>query len=221
MSFDRCRYQRLYARAKRKGEWRARAAGRRTCPHKSGNHVCGGLLERAVDRHGAIHDWCRLCARREAGICRDCPAPVDGQPRRAIRCGRCKAAAQRRAMARYRDRNRSLLNRRARLAARRQREARAAYKRLWRLANPDKVRAQKRRAAIRNAGTHAARSADWRVKHPGYILRVERRCVACPRPVLGRQKKCDTCKTNHRIQAQGQLAPRRGRGRQTDRECAA
>lgn len=63
-------------------------------------------------------DWC-VHERRRRGICLDCPRPVEGDPRKALRCRGCKLAA------RVASRKRSEARRKAdpaRVAARREQE---------------------------------------------------------------------------------------------------
>src|SRR4051812_37594755 len=56
---------------------------------------CGGILEYSIDTVGRVVEKCPLCERRRAGICRDCPARVEGEVGKALRCARCKREAKR------------------------------------------------------------------------------------------------------------------------------
>lgn len=58
--------------------------------------VCGAELVERRDLIGRLSWDCPACARRAAGICADCPRPVDGVVGRAERCKGCRAAAKRR-----------------------------------------------------------------------------------------------------------------------------
>lgn len=64
---------------------------------RPGGRVCGCVLRFVTDRIGRVHEVCDRCARRKAGICSDCPLPVDGTVGKAERCADCKREAARRA----------------------------------------------------------------------------------------------------------------------------
>lgn len=57
--------------------------------------TCNALLRERVDRFGALTWSCPRCARRKAGICAECPRPVDGIAGRAERCAAHRHAARR------------------------------------------------------------------------------------------------------------------------------
>lgn len=77
-------------REARKRELARRNATASVCQFRMGQGaVCGGRLEDHVDRLGRLFTVCRMCIRREAGICRDCPRPVSGKRLFATRCAEC------------------------------------------------------------------------------------------------------------------------------------
>lgn len=144
------------ATRKRNTEW---ARGRRfaalleqwktatRCPKKMGGGTCDGPLVTRVIEHGQTVIVCAWCERQDAGLCRDCSAPVEGTRRKAVRCGVHKEIAKRRQMNACIKRNHELVLERARTSYHRpdRRAHRNDYKRQWRKANPEKVRAQKKR----------------------------------------------------------------------------
>jgi hypothetical protein len=142
-------------RQRQLAEQRLRA---RTCPRKFGAHgVCGAALDFYVLDGRAVTS-CRACERFERGICRDCPLPVAGKPRKARRCAMHAEAARVAQRRHFRERHRRELNKRAKLVMR-QPEKRArntALKRTWREANPDKVHAAKVRKILGSRRSAAA-----------------------------------------------------------------
>lgn len=140
------------AQRQRDRELARRNAGARTCQRREGRFgVCGGMLATDVDSLGRTVVRCERCERRRRGICRDCPARVYGTVGRALRCARCAECATRESIRRSEQLHKEERRKRALEAyhADAERKARKlAYKRAWRKANPDKVRAQKRREAL-------------------------------------------------------------------------
>jgi hypothetical protein len=186
----------------------------RTCPKRFGKHgVCGAVLVSDTVA-GSLVVSCPACERFARGICRDCPAPVDGKPRHARRCAPCKAKALRAMHDKYVENNHDLVTRRAREYGRQHRQQRADYKRLWRQANPDKVRAQKARGTQRAdymaeyRWTHRVRLANAaRAKRQG--AQKLRTCIACRRVVVThRKRKCTRCKAQSLEMARARLAGR-------------
>jgi hypothetical protein len=145
-----------------------------TCPRKSGAHRCGGRSETYIDRLGRTCVRCLLCVRREAGICRDCPSQVEGRIGSAIRCAVHKKAFRLQCSRRWVKNNaeRVAAKNRARREDPAKREHIRELKRLWRLANPDKVRAQKQRHVERYAkdpnSTYNRYHKRYRTRHAGY-----------------------------------------------------
>jgi hypothetical protein len=131
---------------------RARQA-RRTCPRRFGQYECGGLLDTIVLRGGATAIICPRCTRTNAGICLDCPAPVDGKVRWARRCAVCRHRAVRQCDIKYRSNNLELVRRRDREGRRARRAKAAAACRRWRQNHAPRVaayeaaRSPRRRAA--------------------------------------------------------------------------
>lgn len=201
MTPERRRYARDYARRQHEAEIARRSQGFGTCQRRFGRFaVCGGALTTTVLRDGRTVTSCPRCERFTAGICRDCPAPVAGQVRKARRCGRCKALAIRASLTKYRENNRALVNRRAKRAARLHQQRNADYKRLWRAAHPEQVAAQKRRYMLRQPETVYAYQHEYRKTHRYH--RHVRYCLAgCGTRVTGRVKKCAACKEDVRQSA--------------------
>jgi len=133
------------------------------CPVAS--KFCGGYLE-FTSVAGKVVESCARCDRRRAGICRDCPALVEGYVGKAIRCARCKILRRRenerdrmkgpvihaRKNARYRKKWRTDAAFRER--RRRQRKA-------WMAANPAKVKAMKRRYLLKQPAAYLATQRKW------------------------------------------------------------
>lgn len=199
MTFDRKRYARLYARRQRAAKLDAERRERDTCPRRMGPGVCGGKLDwkRAGDR-----SWkrsCPRCERREAGICQDCDRPVEGTILKALRCAEHKHARMLEHGAAFVKKHYAKVRKKWRRYHKRVAQQKAAYKRLWRKANPEKVKAQKRREALR-------RNAHTYEYHRAYRMAAEiegrNRYRVGPRPCLGgcgvivagRAKKCQDCK---------------------------
>jgi hypothetical protein len=231
-SFDRRTYFREWARRKRAKRLAAQRMSRRTCPRRFGRSgVCGAPLLVQTDGLGHLVISCSMCERMARGICRDCHLPVAGKVGFARRCAKHRDEAVRESLYRYARDNRELLRRKARNSYRKNRAVRQRrndYKRLWRQANPEKIRAQKRRASLRqNARTYEyhrqyreqRREANrLRGRARYYGITEARPCVTtdCNSRVTGRQKKCATCKTASLREAQNKLALHRGRGKRTD-----
>lgn len=208
--------------------------GARVCQHRHGSGVCGGALEYRTDRIGRLLTHCPRCARRKAGLCRDCPRPVYGTLGVAIRCHACNLRKQQENARAYRQRNREERNARWRARYREtpaEQKAQVAVKRrLWRLANPDKVQRAKRREALRqNPGAleyHAkrrkaqraelarrARERYWLQRGPLPPVHCRRCGAAITRPARGRPRlTCNACvppSIAARRKPDAQLPPRR------------
>jgi hypothetical protein len=190
--------QRRYEQRKRDRAWLAAARGRRTCPFKQGLYgVCRGVLEEiTIDGRLVIH--CPRCERRRRGLCQDCPRPVTGRVGSARRCASCRTRFRQRSIRAYQECNREKRNARNRdryFANAEARERKLAYKRAWRKAHPDKVRAQKRRAALRqrakhleyhrkyNARRRAAKAKEMRERYRAEHPIPQPRCVCCHREI--------------------------------------
>lgn len=216
-------YARNYARRTRGAVIAAKRLSARTCPRRFGRFgVCGAVLESDVVE-GCLVVRCPACERFARGICRDCPAPVEGGVRKARRCARCKVAAQMAAFHKYVDNNRTEVRRRARAyyrASEERRMRRNEYKRLYRAAHPEKVREQKRREALKQSATAAAYRAAYRAKKKAErdTIAHERTPVAaalrtCSTPgcdivVTHKKKKCTRCKETARRSAEQIIATR-------------
>lgn len=210
---DRRTYAREYARRQRAARLAEEQRDAATCRYRSGPGICGGPLSWKRVPGGEWFRHCPRCERRLAGICQDCPRSVEGRVRSALRCRDCKRHQRTIYTRRYVEQHRVMVRRKARIYGRKHREERIAYKRLWRKANPDKIRAQKRRAALR-------RNPHVYEYHRGYRMTAaiegwpyrrrqsKRHCITCPAPVCGRTKKCGQCKDRDRQDAVAILAGR-------------
>jgi hypothetical protein len=214
---------RRYAAQQRERKLAKRRMSARTCPRKFGRYgVCGAVIEADVV-NGKLIVSCPACERFQRGICRDCPRPVAGMPRRSRRCAVHTALAATIAGGTYRTRHREVVNRKAKLFMRRP-EVRARNtkaKRVWRQANPDKVRAQKVRQAQRRSPRRLAYHATYYATHRDdqraqRIARHQgtaplRTCVTpgCDIVLTGRKKKCTRCKARAVATARALLATRR------------
>ena len=131
-----------------------RNAHARRCQFGPAHMKCGALLEDRIDRQrGIVVRWCPQCDRRERGICRDCPAPVAGQVRKAIYCAACRDRHQRASIRRYTAAHLADVRAKARnyyANDPERRDLRNAYKRAYRKLHRDKTVRQKYRAGIRH-----------------------------------------------------------------------
>ena len=73
----------------------------RCLPRRGTGLACGTALIARVDGLGRVHVDCPACARRLAGRCADCPAPVDGKVGVALTCAPCRAVRRRVASLRH------------------------------------------------------------------------------------------------------------------------
>ncbi|MGK2934338.1 MAG: hypothetical protein ACSLFE_03730 [Gemmatimonadaceae bacterium] len=242
-----------YARRRRDRDLAERMRRQTHCPRKAGSGRCGCRIEHFTVGNGRVVSRCAWCERRKAGICRDCPKPVEGRLLSAIRCATCKPNARRLQIRQSQQRNREEINARARARLRKMPKKKKAehleYKRLYRKANPDKVRAQKQRYIARKTPAYveyhrrynarpkrAQRKRDQRaravpaveplkVQTPmpvRYARTGQRLCLTpeCRRVVTHRKKICSKCRQLAVEAAKAALENRRGRGRRTDLEQA-
>lgn len=214
--FDRRKYAREYARRQRERLLAEQMGRSIVCPRSNGGAPCGGPLDHATDGTGRVVTTCRWCERRKAGICRDCPLPVEGRRRSAIRCRSCKVRVRSEYARRHRERHREELNakavRRLRSLTPEKRATLLEYKRLYRKANPDKVRAQKKRYVAKKTAAyveyHKKYAAGVRPQSRmvvRYAKTGQRLCLTpkCPITVTHRKKRCSRC-----IQRDAELARR-------------
>jgi DNA-directed RNA polymerase subunit RPC12/RpoP len=133
--------------------WRVRAARRYAveraravrCPWRVGRNVCGAILEIWVDRNGHTQSRCPRCERREAGLCQDCPRPVESNHRLALRCADCKHRVKLEARRRYYYKTRPQMREVWRERMRAFREAHPRYYRI----RQRKYRMEKKRRILR------------------------------------------------------------------------
>lgn len=162
--------------ARRRASWRAYQHRKRaqrlaqacreriTCPrHFSQQEDCGGRLETIVLPGGATTIVCPRCERLYAGICLECPRPVYGRVGLARRCVAHHRLAVLRHSEEWRQRNLAYVTRANQRRYADHREEQKAAARRWRLANPEKVRAQSaagtaRRRARREAARQLGRA---------------------------------------------------------------
>lgn len=202
MSEMGAKYDRDYARRRRARLNAAARRGQQRCPYTLGRLVCNARLELVVLRDGYTELHCPRCARREAGLCEECPSPVHGMPRKAIRCEAHLKAAQRASTDRYRALNKVTVNEKAKLYQRGIRERASAYKKLWRAANPEKIKAQKRRHSLTQPKRLYAYLRKYRRTHDEKRYVDGRPCLGgCGMLLKGMAKKCTDCKTAARQRA--------------------
>lgn len=229
---ERRKYDREYARRRRAEKLAAKNASASTCQAKLGRFgVCAAVLETVTDGNGRTALRCPMCERKARGICRDCGLPVAGQVRKAIRCTYHTKAAKDAAWRRCRDRDPEAHRRSSRRNYQRNDERRRRkneYKKAWRKANPEKVRAYKlaemQRPNAKRLEYHRKRRerdreqlrARERARARGIVEM--RTCVTpgCDIVVTHRKKKCTKCRERERVQGLALLAPTKGRGRRTD-----
>lgn len=133
----------------------------------------------------------------------------------ALRCGPCKRRVANEAVHRYTQAHRAEVNAKAREFARLHSAERCEYKKLWRQANPEKVRGEKRREALRQAPHKLAYHRRYHRPHRDTWPRFEEtwtlrgphghRCVGCPTVLHGMQKKCAPCRMRTHLAALQQL----------------
>ncbi len=139
----------------------------RTCQRRAGRSVCGGVLRHETDGHGAVVTTCPRCVRRERGICQECPRPVYGAVRKALRCAVHHRQHRTRICAAYHARHRAQHARverdRVRRLSEEARRRRNELKKAWRLLRRDRARRQKWRANESPAAR--ARRLAWHRQH--------------------------------------------------------
>ncbi|HET8772050.1 MAG TPA: hypothetical protein VFM71_13785 [Gemmatimonadaceae bacterium] len=205
-------YARRHAAKCRAAKLAAANQHARTCTHREGPHGrCGGLLEDRVV-NGRVVRSCPRCARRKAGICRDCPRPVYGQVGKALRCAACKARSvamqTKKSEAAHRAEKRARARELWLAMPAEERERRAILKRAWRKAHPDKVKAQKRREALRQSPHARAYHQRYREARKGQrsAVAMGHACLGCGEWIpRGRAKKCGPCRQRTRDEARALL----------------
>lgn len=176
----------------------ARNAQATHCQRRQGQGMCGARLETTVDRQrGVAVTRCPACARREAGVCRDCPRPVAGTRGIATRCEPCAKRARTEACARWSVRNAEEKSRRwkARYAAlpAKEKQRRLHEKKLWRRAHPEKVQQYRERERETRREKILAYHREYRARNRERILEKARidYYTRHPRPTI---KPCRLCK---------------------------
>lgn len=162
-------YARAHAARQRAEKLAQKNAGSSICQARLGQFGrCGGMLETVTDGNGGTTVACRLCERKRRGVCRECSRPVDGQTGKALRCVEHKRLEKDRAWRRHRRRDPEGVRRSARRNYQgndERRRARNEYKKAWRKANADKVRAYKRRYIEKHASNPDSAYRQYHAKY--------------------------------------------------------
>lgn len=190
-------YGRKHAQRQRDRKLAEKMRGATRCPKRHGRGVCGGALETRIGRLGETMIVCVWCERQRAGICRHCSRPVAGQRPRALYCsGHKKEVTLQQARA-SEERHHEERRRKARERYAADVERRARYlrnKALWRKANPEKVRAQKRRYVEKHKGDKSSAymryHARYRRKFAAHRRDLVHRLNAKTRRPVPRCRKC-------------------------------
>lgn len=169
--------------------------------------------------NGETVPFCPTCDRKARGICIDCgTAPVDGTPRRSLRCTLCAKLAKQAQYRKYAERHPDRRRRREakRLADPEKRARKATFAKLLRILKPSKVAAYKKADYERHREKRLAYHAKYREARLAERRAVElaryhgtlppRTCLTCPTVLTGRAKKCDACKQAARRAARSATA---------------
>jgi hypothetical protein len=226
MTPERRTRAREYARRKRAERLAAVNASASACQKRLGRSaICGGRLETGTDGNGRASTVCRNCERQRRGICRECGLPVAGAVGHAIRCAHHLAEARRRGERKYAAGNRETLRRKARefyTLDEARRERKNERKRLWRKANPEKIKEYKRQESLRDNTKRRAYHAKRRERERFDLAARERAryhgvtelrtCISdgCDIVVTHRKKKCQRCKARDHQSALDHLRSLRG-----------
>lgn len=128
---------------------------------------------------------CGCEERKRAGICQDCPSPVEGAAGRALRCGPCKKKARSVYSRRWRENHpeqarerdqRSNAQRRTPEGRARRRERERKYRK-----KPEvraRILAQRRRRAVKNPHRKAEYARRYKAKHPERVKEQQDRANA-------------------------------------------
>lgn len=199
MSHPRRFYNTAWSRRRAEAQLEREQLRSQRCPRRAGSGKCGGIIETYIDTQGRTRVRCPLCERRKRGICRDCNAPVYGAVGKALRCGKHAHEARRRQMRASEERHREkrLEKNRAYYHRPDVRARRIEYKKAWRKANPDKVRAQKRRYVAKHAGdpnsAYNRFHRRYRRKFQEHKREMERDRLAAGGAMKAKAPKCTKC----------------------------
>lgn len=174
---------------------------------------CRTVLDVSTNGNGCVVTTCRRCDHQAAGRCWRCFAVRENRGARALFCDACREKNKAEANARHERSPQAKKNARRRDRQRRKTEHRKAWRAAWLAANPDKVRAYKRRSALNPTPRKRereryhnsrperieAKRAQARARY--YELHPERPqpvCRGCSRPIAwqppGRPPvRCDQC----------------------------
>ncbi len=171
--------------------------------------------------NGETQPFCPTCDRKARGICIDCAkAPVDGTPRRSLRCALCQRLerqdACRRSKMLHADRVKRQEAKRMKDPVRKAKKL--EYKKLYRLSKPKKIQAYKAADYQKHRERYLEYHRQYRARHREARASTEveryhgrlvgRTCLTCPTVMTGRQKKCDTCRQQHKQFAIAQINAR-------------
>lgn len=121
---------------------------------------CRKVMTESVDRLGRVHYRCRHCDWQRAGRCWAC-GDRRSTSNKGLYCDACREEARRLAWRRH---ERSLNAKRAAKARDRQRnksEHRKAWRKAWVQANPDKIKAYKRKEGLNPTPRKRERERWW------------------------------------------------------------
>lgn len=154
-------------------EARNRNAGR-ICQKRFGPGRCGGVLE-AVTVDGTMVMQCPLCERARQRICRDCPRPVHGNGRLALRCAEHREVARQTQIRASQERHRTKRNAESRARAQQPDVQRrnAEYKKAYRKAHPDKVREWKRAYVKKFSSDKRSTYIDYHRRYNAQAYRIQ------------------------------------------------
>lgn len=181
--------------------------------------VCGHCRRRyrvrvlTDGRGGTFEEPCPCTDRRLAGVCQDCPSPVEGTIGRALRCACCKERRAREASARWRRRNpdsyrRTLSQQNRKRRSKTARARRREYERAHR-SRPD-IRARRlerrRQRGVEAPELKREQHRRYRERHPDRVAeqmrRANERRAAAKREYMHRyatvyvgEGKLPTCRT--------------------------
>lgn len=216
-----CKPNTAWARRKRLKRWAAQAMGRTRCPAMLTRGLrCGAPLTNQL-RNGETVPFCARCDLKRQGLCIDCgQRPVVGAVGRGVRCGACRKLASHAHQRRYRLQHPGKVKqqwraRKARFAANPDLRARELEKkRAWKHIRPSKARAYKKHWQESEASkayqrAYRARNRERiREKMRAYCkakyggAQPTHPCIrGCGAALVGRRKKCESCRAADRAAA--------------------
>lgn len=193
-------WERKYARDQREKQLKEQLRTAARCPKRQGPATCGGPIRVDVGTLGETVLVCEWCERQAAGICRDCSRPVYGTIRKARYCAEHAKASRQRSIEASQERHHDERLQRSREYYQGNdevRQRRTEYKRAWRKANPEKVKAQKKRYVERHAADPNSKynryHAKYRKKYRHQRRVLERDRLRVAPPLRKSSPKCTKC----------------------------